>query len=138
MSELPPPLTSVRSIEQPRNITFVPVASVQMGPCDDGLEKGSTVRLLPVQTPCDVPLTDQPATLVAGFLGGTAVHPMIRKRQSPLNVMFLRRPATHSKRHDSSVKSLLGPGTEFTANTRSRLSPLADLPWTVRPSTKQP
>src|SRR5215469_11533723 len=124
MSAVAPASTVSAESEQPPNTTDVPGPSVH-----------PDVKLSPVQIPVEVPLTDQPTT--AGL--GIVVLPMIRKRQASLNVMPLRRPATHSKRHDLSVNAFGGgPGTQFAAKTRSRVSPLADRPVTVRPWTKQP
>src|SRR5262245_56066933 len=120
MSAVAPANTVSAESEQPPNTTDVPDPSVH-----------PVVKLLPVQIPVEVPLTDQPAIAV-----GIVVLPMIRKRQS-VNVMPLRRPATHSKRHESSINGF-GPGTEVAAKTRSRVGPLAARPSTFRPLTKQP
>src|SRR5262249_2636363 len=121
---------STSPTEQPRTMPSVPGPNVHLGWGSAGNStNGLIVRLLPVQMPSDVPVTDQlkGVAVVFGFLGGTAVLPMIRKRQS-LNAIPLRRPATHSTRHLSNERSLLGPGTEFAAKTKSRSSPLLDRP----------
>lgn len=81
MSAVAPAATVSAESVQPPNTTDVSGPSVH-----------PDVKLSPVQIPVEVPLTDQPTT--AGL--GIVVLPMIRKRQAPLNVMPLRRPASHS------------------------------------------
>src|SRR5262245_22681635 len=123
--------------EQPRNMTFVPDLNVHLG-LSGGLANGSIVKLLPVQIPFAVPLTNQGCAL-----GTVLVLPMTRNEQSPLgvsNVMPVTRPETHSKRHDSIV-NLAGPlDAQVTAKTKSRFArSVADRPFTVRPPPrKQP
>src|SRR5262249_26973855 len=103
----------------------------------------SVVKLLPVQIPVAFPLTDQGTAL-----GSVVVLPMMRNKQSPLgggspwgggvsNVMPVTRPATHSKRHEL-IMNLTGPlDAQVTPKTRSRVFPLADRPFTVRPLLKK-
>src|SRR5262245_16560256 len=132
-------VATVRSeSEQPRNMTFVPVPSFHTGLMVP-VVNGSFVKLLPVQIPVEVPWTIQ--SRISPFLAGAVVLPMIRKRQSPLNSMPLRRPASHSKRQVLSVHLPLG--TEDTPKTKSpfatSVADPADRPFTVRPPLrKQP
>src|SRR5262249_38492442 len=104
MSAVAPAATVSAESEQPPNTTDVPGPSVH-----------PVVKLLPVQIPVEVSFTNQFTTAV-----GIVVLPMIRKTQAPLNVMPLRRPATHSKRHEWSVNASV-PGTVLAAKTKSRV-----------------
>src|SRR5262249_8462202 len=111
MSAVPPASTVTAESEEPRMSAVAPVATVsaesQQPPNSTDvslLSFHSVVKLLPVQVPVAVPLTNH-----GWALGTVVVLPMIRNKQSPLgvsNVMPLTRPATHSKRHELIVNVL--------------------------------